>query len=250
MTPVPRVLVLQHEDKAPPGLVLSALELAGVTCDLLPAHEGRAVPAALADHTALIVLGGSMNAGDDADHRWLLPTKALIAVTVASGRPFLGICLGHQLATVALGGVVGPHPLGPARGLLPWGPNEDGAQDPLTGPLAAGELVLHWNGDVALRLPEGARPLASAPDGTVQAVRFGALAWGLQFHPEVDADLVAGWVSDPDRQGDGSAYLPPAAMDAERAALRELRARQQDLMPAWQELLIRFCRVSMSRGGP
>lgn len=256
MSTAGRVLVVQHEDKAPPGLVLTALEQAGLTGDVLAAHEGRALPAALADHRALIVLGGSMNATEDADHRWLLPTKALIAGTVAAGRPFLGICLGHQLATVALGGLVGPHPLGPARGLLPWGPTPEGQADPFTGVLGAGSPVLHWNGDVALTLPPGAQVLAAAPDGTMQAARFGPLAWGLQFHPEVDADLVQGWLGDPGRdvahQGVriGGTASGDSVEDVEQAALTDLRERQDGLLPVWHELLVHFGRLSLTAGSP
>ncbi|WP_151526104.1 type 1 glutamine amidotransferase [Serinicoccus kebangsaanensis] len=223
----PRVLVLQHEDKAPPGLLLPWLERAGIGCDVLPAHEGYAVPAALTEHAGLVVLGGSMAATDDALHRWLLPTRALIAATVSAGSPFLGICLGHQLATVALGGEVGPHPGGRTRGLFRWSPTEAGREDELTQVLADTDELLHWNRDVVTRLPASAQPLAHAPDGTVQAARFGPRAWGVQFHPEVDADLVVGWTEGTEPE-------------AELRALHDLRARQDLLHPAWERLLRRF----------
>ncbi|ANS80378.1 GMP synthase [Serinicoccus hydrothermalis] len=221
------MLVVQHEDKAPPGLLLPWLERSGLTCEVLPAHEGYAVPAALNGHAALVVLGGSMSATDDRDHRWLLPTRALITAAVVGGVPFLGVCLGHQLATVALGGEVAPHPGGRTRGLLPWSPTPAGRVDPLMQVLDDGDELLHWNGDVITRLPESAQVLAHAPDGTVQAVRFGPRAWGVQFHPEVDADLVVGWAEGREPE-------------AELEALHTLRARQDELHPAWERLLRRF----------
>ncbi|WP_149814777.1 type 1 glutamine amidotransferase [Serinicoccus marinus] len=222
-----RVLVVQHEDKAPPGLLLPWLERAGLTCEVLPAHEGYALPATLTEHVALVVLGGSMSATDDREHRWLLPTRALITSVVAGGMPFLGICLGHQLATVALGGEVAAHPQGRTRGLLPWSPTPAGRTDPLTHVLDERDELLHWNGDIATVLPRSAEVLARAPDGTVQAVRLGARAWGVQFHPEVDADIVLGWTE---------GQQP----EAEVAALHELRSRQDELHPAWERLLRRF----------
>lgn len=228
----PRLLVVQHEDDCPPGLIEPWLGSAGIDCDVLEAHRGRAVPAELVDHAGLVVLGGRMGAEDDTEHRWLLPTRALVAGTVASGRPFLGVCLGHQLAAVALGGTVTPNPHGRARALVPFGATEDGRQDPLTSALPPGSPVLHWNNDVAVELPAGAVRLASAPDGTVQAARFGPSAWGVQFHPEVDAGIVSRWA-----RGDEPA--------AEQETLAALRSRRQELHRAWEALIRRFARIAL-----
>lgn len=232
MAAPPRILVLQHEDDCPVGMIEPWLRRAGVDVDVLPAHGGRAVPAALGDHVALVVLGGKMGAEDDAEHRWLLPTRALISATVAADRPFLGVCLGHQLGAVALGGQVRPNPAGPSHALVPFRPTAAGREDPLTGVLAAGSTVLHWNDDVVTELPPGATLLADAPDGTVQAARFGRRAWGVQFHPEVDAAIVGRWSQGPDP-------------DADRTAIAELGRRRSDLHRGWEALLRRFARLAL-----
>lgn len=232
MSTLPRLLVVQHEDQAPIGMVEPWLAQAGLACDVLAAHQGRALPAGLTEHVGLIVLGGAMGANDDADHRWLLPTKALIASTVAAGTPFLGICLGHQLATVALGGSVDPHRSGTTRGLRAFLPTEAGRRDDLLSALPAGSEVFHWNSDVATSLPAETELLAQAADGTVQAVRFGARAWGVQFHPEVDADLVMGWAEG-------------VAPDDELSAVRSLRGRQGELHRTWSGLLRRFATLCL-----
>lgn len=227
MSPRRRVLVVQHEDDCPVGLIEPWLARHGLDCDLLEAHHGRTVPAGLVDHAGLVVLGGRMGANDDADHRWLRPTKALVASTAASGLPFLGVCLGHQLAAVALGGRVAPNPHGRARALVPFGPTAAGRDDQLTSALAPGAPVLHWNNDVVVELPGTAVPLATAPDGTVQAARFGPSAWGVQFHPEVDAAVVQRWADGDD----------PAA---EQEALVALRTRRAELHRLWEGLVARF----------
>ena len=233
MAPRPRVLVVQHEDDCPAAMLEPWLLRSGLDIDVLQAHHGRALPADLGEHVALVVMGGRMSADDDAEHRHLVPTKALVAGTVAAGRPFLGLCLGHQLATVALGGEVCPNPHGQTIGLLPWSPTADGVHDPLVSVLAPGAPVLHWNTDVVARLPDGAVRLASAPDGSVQAARFGPLAWGVQFHPEVTPAVVAQWCEggDPER---------------EEQTLTSLVARQEALHLVWQPLLRRFAHLALT----
>lgn len=232
MTSRPRVLVVQHEDVCPVGMVGVWLERAGVGCDVLEAQHGRALPAALGEHVGLVVMGGRMAATDDADHRWLVPTRALIVGTVCAGLPFLGICLGHQLAAVALGGEVTPNPHGPTVGLQPWCPTPEGRQDQLVGALTPDTPVLHHNHDVAVRLPRTAVPLATAPDGSVQAARFGPRAWGVQFHPEVTTSTVQGWVTGPDDA-------------AGLGAARQVGDRQAELHRAWEPLARRFARIAL-----
>jgi GMP synthase (glutamine-hydrolysing) len=229
----PPVLVVQHEDDCPVGFIQPWLARAGLESDVLQAHRGRAVPTELVDHSALVVLGGHMGAGDDADHPWLLPTKALIATTVASGRPFLGVCLGHQLATVALGGRVTPNPHGPSRSLLPLGVTSEGVRDALLSAVPAGAPVLHWNNDVTVELPATSVELATSPDGTVQAARFGPHAWGVQFHPEVDVEIVRRWARGEDPE-------------AERTALDALVDRRGELHQVWEALVSRFGQVALA----
>lgn len=233
MAPRSRVLVVQHEDDCPVGMIEPWLLRAGLDVDVLAAHEGRAVPASLGDHVGLVVLGGQMGAEDDAEHRWLLPTKALLAATVAAGLPFLGVCLGHQLAAVALGGQVRRNPLGPTHRLAPFRPTAAGRADQLTLALAPDMTVLHWNQDVVTELPTGAEALAVAPDGTVQAARFGRRAWGVQFHPEVDTTIVSRWGTGPDPEAD-------------RATLAELGRRTDEVHRAGEALVRRFARLALT----
>ena len=111
--------------------------------------------------------------------------------TVHAGIPFLGVCLGHQLATVALGGRVCTSDhlcLGPTEMHL----TPDGEKDPLLS-VYSGHRGIHFNNDVAVVLPEDAVLLARDPSGQVEAVRFAERVWGVQFHPECTPEIFDGW---------------------------------------------------------
>lgn len=194
------VLVVQHQDTCPPALFARWLSGAGVSLDVRRPYRGDPLPTGLDDHTGLLVLGGSMGAHDDADHPWLVPTKDLLRHAVATDRPTLAICLGHQLAAVALGGTSRPNPRGQSVGVRSIGWRADPAADPLFQALAGHDtLVPHWNSDVVSRLPGHVTVLATTDDGAPQVVRLGERAWAVQFHPEADHALVSVW-ADEDRE--------------------------------------------------
>lgn len=195
---MPRVLVVQHEDEAPLGWFADGLAASGVDVEVAAAHRGDPIPTEVAPYGGLLVLGGAMGAYDDDRFGWLTPTKALIRDAVATDTPFLGICLGHQVATVALGGQVARNPAGIATGLTPIRRTAAGRTDPLLGPLPDDARSVQWNNDIATSLPPGAELLAASPEGVVQAARFAPWAWGVQFHPEVPPEVFARWgVTDP-----------------------------------------------------
>ena len=78
---------------------------------------------------------------------------------------------------------------------------------------------MQWNEDVVTRLPDDAVLLAETPRGEVQVARFGPAMWGVQHHPEVDAAIVATWVSDSER-----AELSDRGVDAD-GLIEEIRGR-------------------------
>ena len=201
---VSRVLVVQHQDDCPPALVGEWLVEAGCTLHVRRPYAGDELPTDLAEHDAFLVLGGSMGAHDDAEHPWLGPTKALMREAVERRTPTLGICLGHQLIAVALGGASERNPRGQMLGLQPMGWTDALAEDALMGALVGTRRGTFWNDDVVVRAPAGTVALATTPDGELQAARFAPTVWGVQLHPEVDEAILRAWAEeDEDRYADG-----------------------------------------------
>ncbi len=168
---------------------------------------------------------------------WSETTAAWLAQLVARHTPVLGICYGHQLLAHALGGEAGNHPQGAEVGTVSVTLDDAAATDELMRGLPAqfAANVVHWQS--ALRLPEGAVRLAGNDHEPVQAFRVGKNAWGLQFHPEFDADTMRGYI---DMLADGL-----RREGADPAALRE-RVTPTDTAAG---LLGRFARIVEAHQG-
>lgn len=238
--PPPRVLVVEHHAGCPPALLGDWLEEAGARLDVRRPADGDALPASLAGHEALLVLGGPQDADDDA-HAWFPPTRALIRDGAARRRPVLGVCLGHQLAALALAGRTGRNPAGQQVGLVPVGWTSEAPADPLLGALAHGPARgVHWNDDVVLEVPAGAAVLARAPGGEVQALRLAPTVWGVQWHPEVDEPILRSWAEE-----DAARHLE-RGIDQE-SALAAVAAARAELEAIWRTLAERL--VALARDG-
>ena len=225
-----RLLVIQHEPDAPAAWLGQWWQALGLRLDVVRGDLGELVPDHWGEHDGLVVLGGAMGACDDALAPWLAPTRALIADAVARGIPTLGVCLGHQLASVALGGTVGRNPSGRTVGLAPVRLTDAGSSDPLLAGLG-GQPAVHYNDDVVLQRPTGSTVLATLPDGRVQALRFGPAAWGVQFHPETSPEVFGAWL-----RWDSPDGLTPEQEDL----LTTVTAARDALRAAWQPLAERF----------
>lgn len=234
-----RVLVVQHEDDCPPALLGRWLVEDGVELDVRRPYVGDALPPDVSGHDGLLVLGGPMDADQDADFAWLAHTRALIREGLRTDTPTLGVCLGHQLVALALGGQVQRNPRGRQLGLLPMGWHETASQDALFAPLATERRCLHWNQDVVTVLPDSAVRLATAPGGEVQAARFGPRVWGIQPHPEADAVVARRW----------AATESPDEMVLARGDLvaAEVAGAATELHEAWRELARSFAAVVSAR---
>lgn len=225
-----RVLVVQNEDDDP--IHLMGDWMSGVELVVCRPYDGDRVPTSLDGFGGMVVMGGAMGAHDDQKAPWLPAVRELIRSAAEREVPTLGICLGHQLCAVALGGDIEVNPNGRQLGLYDVGWTAEAVDDELLGGLTTPRRAMHWNDDVVAVLPAGARRLATASGGEVQAVRYASTVWGIQWHPEVDDDVVAHWAND--------GTLP----ETEKAlVLDDLVRSRADLDRAWRPLATRFAEL-------
>lgn len=187
-----KLLVFQHIACEHPGIFRNFLKEDGISWDAVQLDEGGIIPP-LENYDMLWVMGGPMDVWDVEEHPWLIPEKQAIRRWVRElKKPFLGVCLGHQLLADALNGTCGPH-RPPEVGILDVDLTEAGKADPVFGFLPHRAKSLQWHGVRVAQAPEGAVVLAGSPVCAVQAMRIGANAYSMQYHVELEPDTITNW---------------------------------------------------------
>jgi GMP synthase (glutamine-hydrolysing) len=185
------ILVLRHEPFEHLGRFAAILEARGTPFR----YQDLGQPATLSaeDRGGIIVMGGPMSANDPLPG--LAAELALIEDALRRGTPLLGICLGSQLIAKALGARVYRN----AQSEIGWAPvylTDAGRRDPLFREMKSPATVFHWHNET-FDLPAGADRLAYSDKCPHQAFRYGDNVYGIQFHPEITAEMIADWCSQP-----------------------------------------------------
>lgn len=210
-----RLQVFQHVAHEGLGSLEPLFAARGATIAYTRLFAGERPPE-ISTYDFLVVLGGPMNVYEIDLHPWLIPETGAIRAALLAGKPVLGLCLGAQLMSVALGGAVTRN----AHREIGWWPVEKipeagghraaiGFPDRFT--------TFHWHGDT-FSIPPGAVALFRSEGCAHQGFAWGERAVGLQFHPEITAEAIATWIAESQAEGGGDLKPGPYVQSPEAMA--------------------------------
>jgi GMP synthase (glutamine-hydrolysing) len=158
---------------------------------ILDVRNGGSLPAY--DSIAGLVITGSHAMVTDHED-WSERIADWLPGVVEQGIPTLGICYGHQLLAYAMGGEVGDNPNGLEFGTVDLHLNGAAGNDALFGSVCSPIQGQVCHAQAVLSLPPGARLLAFSAMDPYSALVLGDCAWGVQFHPEFDRDVLVEYI--------------------------------------------------------
>lgn len=224
-----RVLLVQNTVRTGPGRLPSWFADEALDAVVVQGPDLDELEPAVTDFAGVVLLGGALLPDDDERAPFLAHERELIVEAMTNGVPLLGICLGAQLLAHVGGGAVTPRSGETERGSCAITVLPAAADDPLFGAVSEyDELrVIQNHDDSITALPPDAVLLATSDACRVQAFRLGATSWGVQFHPEADAERIATW---------DEAALSAAGLD--RAALLAAARSDADVSTAQARALV------------
>lgn len=177
-----------------PGYFASFLDTHAIPWKLFCLDEGDAIPEDLQAFSGLVLMGGAMSANDPLP--WIPAVLERIRQARQANLPCLGHCLGGQLMSKALGGVVTVNPVKE----IGWQPvffDDNGMAREWLGELAAQAnqgVVFQWHGE-AFSLPPGSTRILGGDACGNQAFVIGN-SLGMQCHTEMTPEMIEQWCGD------------------------------------------------------
>lgn len=163
----------------------------GVSTQVVNVQIGEKFPS-LKNCAGVIITGSHAMVTEELP--WSLKIEDFIKELIKFEIPLLGICYGHQLLAKSLAGQADYHPLGMELGTVKISATEEFKNDAIFKHLPTDFDAHVVHAQSALTLPKNAVLLASNAFEKNHAFRIGKNAWGVQFHPEYDANIMKAYI--------------------------------------------------------
>ncbi len=185
-----KVLAIRHVKIEHAGLLGKALSDMGYQIDYVDTSEGQLLKEPLENYSLVLVLGGYMGAYEENKYPFLSYEFKIMENALKENIPLIGICLGAQMLAKVLGSKV-----------YKGHKKEIGVFDvkkvnnhPYFDHFPDSFKVFQWHNDT-FELPKGATRIFSSDEYQNQGFVYNK-AVGLQFHIEVDENMVKEWLID------------------------------------------------------
>lgn len=186
-------LVLTHERHEGPGQFGAILTSRGYGQKIIFTPEESVNDYDPISPDIVLIMGGPMGVYEENIYPFLKDEKQFLARRIKADKPTLGVCLGAQLISAALGETVYKGRPGQEIGWNPLKLTSAAKNHPVRHLDPANTNMFHWHGDT-FDLPKDAELLASSSMYPNQIYRVGNNVLALQCHPEVTPDLADEWL--------------------------------------------------------
>lgn len=200
------VLIVQNITREGPGLLERLLKEVAIDYDIVDLSKGEVFPDPTV-YAALVVLGGPDSANDE--NLKMHTELERVKMAFDAGVPYLGICLGLQIAVKVAGGTVVKSPIKEVGLSTPEGQPYSvsltdlaltalGKKDPLFVGLRNSFRVFQLHGET-VEMTKGMQLLAVGHDCPNQIVKIRRNIYGIQSHFELTREMLIEWLrADPD----------------------------------------------------
>jgi GMP synthase-like glutamine amidotransferase len=182
------ILVFRHAPHEGPGYLADYLERRGLPLRLVRIDQQDPIPSSIDGVSGIALMGGPMSVNDNLS--WIPKVTRLIQKAVEVDLPVLGHCLGGQLISKALGGVITRNPVREIGWLPVTRVDNNIARDWLND-LPQEFEVFHWHGEI-FTIPAGATRILASRDCANQAFVIGKTL-AMQCHIEMTSEMVREW---------------------------------------------------------
>ncbi|NHC33884.1 type 1 glutamine amidotransferase [Scytonema millei] len=185
----PHILVIRHEECSSLGMLKTAVKQAEIPFRYLDTYAGETLDEPIENYSHIVVLGGAVSAYEDEEYPFLRYEFQLIEKAIAQEIPILGICLGSQILAKILGAKVYRGKSGREAGWCELQLTCDGTNDPLLHDFPNRFRVFQSHQDT-FDIPADCIHLAKSDIYPNQAFRYRDFVWAIQFHPEIDENVL------------------------------------------------------------